>query len=128
MPDIEKKYVYLNNCYYELIESKQLNSGYVSMRNLMTGEYARHRDGILHNEAFQEDELFQLDSSFMMEKHGDQSRFFCTNPGLENFCLCEEEGSVRIVNRENICGNSHVDASCFDLLTQAQTLVRENTI
>lgn len=128
MHDDEKKYVYLNGCYYELVDSTILNSDSISMCNMMTGEYARHKDGILVNEILQEDDLFRLDSSFIMKTCGEQVSFFCVNPGLENFCLFESEGVGRIVNVADITEEAYADGGMFDLLDKKQTFIRENVI
>lgn len=62
---IKDKYIYLGCNLYKFVNPHKLDlSEAVSLMNMMTGEFARHQDGIIIDSSYEEDELFLYDSSF----------------------------------------------------------------
>lgn len=62
---IKDKYIYLGCNLYKFVNPHKFDlSEAVSLINVMTGEFARHRDGIIIDSSYEADELFLYDSSF----------------------------------------------------------------
>lgn len=62
---IKDKYIYLGCNLYKFVNPHKLDlSEAVSLMNMMTGEFARHQDGIIIDSSYKEGELFLYDSSF----------------------------------------------------------------
>ena len=62
---IKGKYIYLGCNLYKFVNPHKFDlSEAVSLINVMTGEFARHRDGIIIDSSYEADELFLYDSSF----------------------------------------------------------------
>lgn len=65
---IKGKYIYLGCNLYKFVNPHKFDlSEAVSLINVMTGEFARHRDGIIIDSSYEADELFLYDSSFKFQ-------------------------------------------------------------
>lgn len=123
---IENKYIFMSSCFYKIVRSRIPNC--VSLLNAMTGQYARHRNGVIHNQEYSEETLFLMDSSFFPRRHGNHINLFCVNKGLEYFYLAKSEFGASIINNVKVPLSHHNQNAHFELLDKAQIFIRENEI
>lgn len=124
---IENKYIFISPCFYQIVPAQIPNC--ISLRNVMTGEYARHSDGVIHNHEYSQDPLFLLDSAFFPRQHGNHINLFCVNQGLAYFYLATlPDGGAVIVDNATTPLSDDSHHAHFELLDKAQIFVRENDI
>ena len=95
---IKGKYIYLGCNLYKVVNPNKFElSEAVSLMNIMTGEFARHRDGIIIDSSYEADELFLYDSTFKFQVIDNSVTLFCTNPDMQIHYIAECDGVLRIV-------------------------------
>lgn len=92
------KFVYLGGILYE-ITSGNIGVDTISLKNVMTGNYARHRNGDIENHCLSNDEIFLFDSSFYVEDSNDFVILYCSNVGLESHCIADLDGRLSIIDK-----------------------------
>lgn len=97
---IENKYIYWGHNLYKLVEANKAGiENSVSLINIMTRAFARHRDSIICDSLYENDELFLYDSTFKTNIiSNNRIKFYCSNPGLESYYIANcFDSTLRIV-------------------------------
>lgn len=122
---LEDKYIFLGCNLYKVAQSNKFNlSNVISLVNIMTGEFARHYNGIIIDSSYEEDELFLYDSSFFVEIENNLITLYCSNPGLETHSIVKRDNVLRIIEKQFIDINN--DLSAFQVLTKEETFVKDS--
>ena len=120
---IKGKYIYLGCNLYKFVNPHKFDlSEAVSLINVMTGEFARHRDGIIIDSSYEADELFLYDSSFKFQVIDNSVTLFCTNPGMQMHYIADCNGVLRIVQGEQFSNY----LSLFPILDKEATFVKDS--
>lgn len=89
----------IGNKIYTIVKSK-LSNEYICLYDAYTNTYLRHRNGILIQNEIDTSKLFLYDSSFKMIIKDNRAKFYCSNPGFEEYCISQTECMV-IISKEN---------------------------
>lgn len=87
--------IFLGGCLYQITDGN-IGKNTVSLKNVLTGNYARHYNGNIENHQLISEEIFLFDSSFYPEEEDDCIRLYCSNAGLEEYCISDISGQVSI--------------------------------
>lgn len=92
------KYIVLGEFACEIVESTLGKSNYISLQTV-SGKYLRHSNSIVKESGYIDNELFKYDSSFLLVEEEGQCTLYCSNEGLQNFCIAYKD--QLIISRKN---------------------------
>lgn len=122
---IEDKYIFLGcNLYKFTLPNQSHVLKAISLVNVMTGEFARHCNGIIIDSSYEENELFLYDSSFIVEINSNLVTLYCSNPGLETHCIVMCDNVLRIIEKHRI--NTTESLLAFQVLKNEEIFVKDS--
>lgn len=96
MNNVIGKYVRLDNTLYKIVESNIGEENQVSLYNIATQCYARHYDGLITEDMFEDSDTFKHDSSFYFVLRNNNVAFKCSNPGFDEIYLAKVLNGVSL--------------------------------
>lgn len=96
MENLYNKVIMLYADYYQIIPSLSKDKRYVSLKKQGAKKVLRHQNSYLENRTINDDEQFKQDSSFLPVIYEGKISFFSTNPGIQDYCVCFENGVLKI--------------------------------
>lgn len=83
-------YVSINGSIY-LVKSEAFGIvGTISLQNVVTGYYLRHKNSVLIENEPEENQLFGADASFVSHLQGNRVYFTCCNNGMQHYGICRK--------------------------------------
>ena len=79
-------YISLGKIICKIVPSTLGDCKYISLLSL-NNKYLRHRDGVVIEDEYIDDELFKNDSSFFITIYNGKAKLYCSNLGLEHCCI-----------------------------------------
>lgn len=124
------KYVSIGHNIYQMVEPNRCDiKGAVSLRNIMTQEFIRHRDGNIFDSTYEENTLFLTDSTFKIELGENKVLFYCTNLGLESYCItCNSDNTIRITEYIKYFPVQDKNKYLFNLMNESDIYAKDNAI
>lgn len=75
-------YISLGKIICKIVPSTLGDCKYISLLSF-NNKYLRHRDGVVVEDEYIDDELFKNDSSFFITIYDGKAKLYCSNPKLE---------------------------------------------
>lgn len=91
--------VQLDDKKYALVAANNGNAGCLSLRNVESGLFLRHKNGkLLDTDANDNPKFFPADSSFVSVESGEGFLLHCSNAGMEDKYICKIDLNTFIIN------------------------------
>lgn len=94
------KYISLGRFICSIVESTLEDSNYISLQTT-NGKYLRHRNGVIIESNYNDDELFKYDSSFKLVEERGQYVLYCSNKHLQHFHIVYHQDQLMIKSNQS---------------------------